>query len=76
LLGVLAHNKGWQAGLRNEAPAAGLKEVVRLVSLVNEFLAERSVFEGNQTEIVRHCEAIFRKLIEASGKLDATMEKQ
>lgn len=76
LLGDLAHNKGWQAGLRNEASAASLKDVTRLIILVNEFLAERAVFEGNQTEIVRHCEAIFRKLKEASGKLDATMEKQ
>ncbi|MGH9600682.1 MAG: hypothetical protein ACRD27_12520 [Terracidiphilus sp.] len=76
LLGVLAHNKGWQAELRNDAPATGLNEVIRLVGLVNEFLAERTVFEGNQTEIVRHCEAIFRKLREASGKLDAAMEKQ
>jgi hypothetical protein len=76
LLGVLAHNKGWQAGLRNEAQATGLNEVIRLVGLVNQFLAERAVFEGNQTEIVRHCEVIFRKLKEASGKLDAAMERQ
>jgi hypothetical protein len=26
-------------------------------------------------EIVRHCEVIFRKLKETSGKLDAAMEK-
>jgi hypothetical protein len=76
LLGVLAHNKGWQAGLRNEAQAIGLNEVIRLLSLVNEFLAERAVFEGNRTEIVQHCQVIFRKLKEASGRLDAAMEKQ
>ena len=76
LLGVLAHNKGWQSGLQNDAPAAGLQEVIRLVGLVNEYLAERAVFEGNRTEIVRHCEIIFRKLKEASGKVDAAMEKQ
>jgi hypothetical protein len=76
LLGVLAHNKGWRAGLRNEAQAAGLTEAFRLVSLVNQLLADREVFEGSQTEIVRHCEAIFRKLKEASGKLDAAMERE
>jgi hypothetical protein len=76
LLGALAHNKGWQAGLRNEAQPTGLNEVIRLVGLVNGYLAEQAIFEGNQTEIVRHCEVIFRKLKEASGKLDAAMEKQ
>lgn len=53
LLGALAHNKGWQAGLRNETQPTGLNEVIRLVGLVNEYLAERAVFEDNQTEIVR-----------------------
>jgi hypothetical protein len=76
LLGVLAHNKGWRVGLRDEAPMAGINEVIRLVGLVNEFLADRAVFEGNQTEIMRHCEVIFRKLKEASGKLDAALEKK
>lgn len=75
LLGDLSHNKGWQTGLRDESPVIGLNEVIRLVGLVNEFLAERADFENNQVEIVRHCEVIFRKLKETSGKLDAAMEK-
>jgi hypothetical protein len=76
LLGDLAHNKGWRSGLRNETQATGVNEAIRLLSLVNEFLAERAVFEGNRTEIVRHCQVIFHKLKEASGRLDAAMEKQ
>jgi hypothetical protein len=76
LLGVLAHNKGWRAGLRSDQSVTGLNEVIRLVDLVNQFLSDREVFEGNQAEIVRHCEVIFRKLKEASGKLDAAMEKE
>lgn len=76
LLGALAHNRGWQGGLRDEAPPTGLNEVIRLVGLVNELLVDRAVFESNQLEIVRHCEVIFRKLKESSGKLDAAMEKE
>jgi hypothetical protein len=74
LLGVLAHNKGWQAGLKREAPAVKVEEVIRLLTLVNTYLAEREVFEGKQAKIAEHCQVIFRRLNEISGSFDAEVE--
>jgi len=75
LLGVLAHNKGWQAGLKREAVASELDEVIRLLTLVNTYLTEAAVFEGKQEKIAGHCQAIFRRLNEISGSFDAEVEK-
>jgi GTPase len=74
LLGVLAHNKGWQAGLRREAFAVKVDEVIRLLTLVNTYLTERAVFEGKQSKIAEHCQVIFRRLSEISGSFDAEVE--
>jgi hypothetical protein len=74
LLGVLAHNKGWQAGLKRDALAVRVEEVIRLLTLVNTYLSEKAVFEGKQTEIAEHCQVIFRRLSEISGSSDAEVE--
>jgi len=74
LLGILAHNKGWQAGLKRDASAAKLDEVIRLLTLVNTYLTERAVFEGKQAKIAEHCQLIFRRLNEISGSFDAEVE--
>jgi hypothetical protein len=75
LLGVLAHNKGWQAGLNREVFAVKLDELIRLLTLVNTYLTERPVFEGKQAKIAEHCQMIFRRLNEMSGSFDAEVEK-
>ncbi len=74
LLGVLAHNKGWQAGLKGEASAVKVDEVIRLLALVNTYLTERAVFEGKRSKIAEHCQIIFRRLNEISGTFDAEVE--
>lgn len=74
LLGVLAHNRGWQAGLKREASAVKVDEVIRLLNLVNTYLTERVVFEGEQAKIAEHCQVIFRRLNEISGSFDAEVE--
>jgi hypothetical protein len=74
LLGVLAHNKGWQAGLKREAVVAEVDEVIRLLTLVNTYLTEKAVFEGKQAKIAEHCQAVFRRLNEISGSFDAEVE--
>jgi hypothetical protein len=74
LLGVLAHNKGWQAGLKREASAVKVDEVIRLLTLVNTYLTERAVFEGKQAKIAEHCQLVFRRLNEISGSFDAEVE--
>lgn len=75
LLGVLAHNRGWQTGLKQAASAAEVDEIIRLLNLVNTYLTERAVFEGKQAKIAEHCQLIFRKLNEISGNFDAEVEK-
>lgn len=74
LLGVLAHNKGWLAGLNRAPSAVRLDEVIRLLTLVNTYLTERAVFEGKRTKIAEHCQLIFRRLNEISGSFDAEVE--
>lgn len=74
LLGVLAHNKGWQAGLKRETFTVKVDEVIRLLTLVNTYLTERAVFEGKQVKIAEHCQVIFRRLNEISGSFDAEVE--
>jgi hypothetical protein len=76
LLGVLAHNKGWQTGFRKAVSFAEVDEVIRLLNLVNTYLAERTVFEGKQAKIAEHCQVIFRRLNEISGSFDAEVERQ
>ena len=75
LLGVLAHNRGWQTGLRRGDAASELDEVIRVLTLVNTYLTERAVFEGKQVKIAEHCQVIFRRLNEISGSFDAEVEK-
>ncbi len=75
LLGVLAHNRGWQSGLERNVYAARLDEVIRLLKLVNTYLTEKAVFEGKQVKIAEHCQAIFHKLNEISGAFDVELEK-
>jgi hypothetical protein len=74
LLGVLAHNKGWQSGLKHGVSVAEVDEIIRLLNLVNTYLTERTVFEGKQTKIAEHCQVIFRRLNEISGSFDAEVE--
>lgn len=74
LLGDLAHNRGWQSGLKREVPTAEIDEVIRLLTLVNTYLTEKAVFEGKQLTIARHCQTIFQKLIEISGNFDREVE--
>ena len=74
LLGVLAHNKGWQVRLKGTAPISEIDEIIRLLNLVNTYLTERSVFEGKQGKIAEHCQVIFRRLNEISGGFDAEVE--
>ncbi len=75
LLGVLAHNRGWQVGLKRAVSAVEMDEVIRLLNLVNIYLTDRAIFEGKQTEIAEQCQVIFRKLSEISGNLDAEVER-
>ena len=74
LLGVLAHNKGWQAGLKREVSIVKVDEVIRLLTLVNTYLKDRAVFEGKQVKIAEHCLVIFHRLNEISGSFDAEVE--
>jgi hypothetical protein len=76
LLGVLAHNKGWQKGFSKSASLAEVDEIIRLLNLVNTYLAERTVFEGKQAKLAEHCQVIFRRLNEVSGSFDAEVEKE
>ena len=75
LLGALAHNKGWQSGLRRESSVREVEEIVRLLTLVNTYMTEGSVFVAKQARLVVHCQAIYLKLNELSGNLDAESEQ-
>jgi len=75
LLGVLAHNRGLQAGLKRDDSGARVDEVIRLLTLVNTYLTERGVFVGKQAKIAEHCQVIFRRLNEISGSFDAEVER-
>ena len=74
LLGDLSHNKGWQTGLKHEASAAEVEEVVRLLTLVNTYMTEKAVFEVRQTTLAEDCQVIYRRLSELAGTLDARAE--
>ncbi len=73
LLGALSHSKGWLTGLIPEASA--VEEVVRLLNLVNTYLADRSVFEDKQAGLAEDCQSIYRRLNELAGALHAKAEK-
>ncbi len=75
LLGVLAKNRGWQAGLKRESFVLEVDEIIRLLSLVSKYLTEEAVFEGKRAKIAEHCEVIFRRLNEISGTFDAEVER-
>jgi hypothetical protein len=75
LLGALAHNKGWQSGLRRESSVREVVEIVRLLTLVNTYMTEEVVFVDKQAKLVVHCQAIYLKLNELSGNLDAQSEQ-
>ncbi|MGB6719979.1 MAG: hypothetical protein WBE72_04230 [Terracidiphilus sp.] len=74
LFGVLAHNKGWQAGLKHETNLAEVERVVRILALVNTYTADNVVFESKQRTLAKQCQAIYGKLNELAGNLDAEVE--
>ncbi|HUD55441.1 MAG TPA: hypothetical protein VMR02_09455 [Terracidiphilus sp.] len=73
LLGALSHNKGWQAGLQRRDSA--VEKVVRTLSLVNTYLSDESVFFDKQTDLAEDCQAIYTRLNELAGSIDAQAEK-
>jgi hypothetical protein len=73
LLGAVAHNQGWQAGLRKEA--AGLEEIVRLLNLVNTYLSDETVFIKRQSSLAENCQTVYRRLSELAGHIDAQAEE-
>jgi hypothetical protein len=73
LFGALSHNRGWQAGLQREASA--LDEIVRLLNLVNAFLTDEIIFREKQADMAEYCQAIYKKLSELTGALDAQAER-
>jgi hypothetical protein len=73
LFGELAHNRGWQVALQREEHA--VEEVVRLLNLVNTYLADKAVFKDKQHGLAEDCQTIYRKLNELAGSLEAQAEK-
>jgi hypothetical protein len=74
LFGVLAHNKGLQAGLKHETNLADVERIVRSLALVNTLIADNVVFVSKQRTLARQCQAIYGKLNELAGNLDAQVE--
>jgi hypothetical protein len=76
LLGALSHNKGWQSELRPSA--ADAEEIVMLLDFVNnylsDYLSDEEVFFDMRDRLAVNCQAIYKKLNEVAGAIDAQVE--
>jgi hypothetical protein len=72
LLGALSHNKGWQSELRQSATDA--EEIVLLLDFVNNYLSDEEIFSDMRDRLVVNCQAIYKKLNEVAGAIDAQVE--